>query len=133
MEQGGGNRISDFGVGILKDARSFYGNTLVRFSLLAAAVLQFAGFALLAFFVRPQQSIVIVHYNVYFGVDLIGDWGQVFIVPFVSLAFVCVNTVLAQWFHAQKERVASYALLLASVLIGLGSVFACSSIALINY
>lgn len=119
--------------GIFGDAQTFYHNTLVRFSLLASLALQAVSFGLLLFFVRSQQSIVIVHYNVYFGIDLIGDWAQIFIVPSITVLFVVVNTLLAQWFYGQQERVASYVLLLTSILVSLSSVFACASIALINY
>lgn len=132
----GGNNSAEHATpdgGMFSGAQTFYENTLVRFSLLASFVLQCASFALLAFFVRPQQSIVIVHYNVYFGVDLIGDWVQIFIVPSVVLAFVVVNTFLARWFYGEKERIASYVLLLTSILVSLGSAFACGSMALINY
>jgi hypothetical protein len=119
--------------GISDSAQTFYHNTLVRFSLLVAFVLQCVSFVLLSFFVRTQQSIVVVHYNVYFGVDLIGERAQIFIVPSVVLLFVAVNTVLAQRLYKQQERIAAYVLLLASILISLGSLFACASIALINY
>lgn len=135
MNRGGNNPVENVTSdgGLFSGAQTFYENTLVRFSLLASFVLQCAGFASLAFFVRPQQSIVIVHYNVYFGVDLIGDWAQIFVVPSVALAFVIVNTFLARWFYGEKERIASYVLLLTSILVSLGSVFACGSMALINY
>ncbi|MDD5083764.1 MAG: hypothetical protein PHT88_02385 [Candidatus Moranbacteria bacterium] len=119
--------------GILGDVHTFYHNTLVRFSLLTSGILQIIGAVLLAIFVRSQQSIVILHYNVYFGVDLIGEWGQVFMIPAIVLVFVIINTLLAQWFYGQQERIASYVLLLTSILISLGSVFACASIAFINY
>jgi len=111
----------------------FYRNNIVRFMLLAIALLQMIAFGLLTFFVRSAQSIVIVHYNVYFGVDIVGEWAQVFMVPLVTFVFVIVNVFLAQWFYSQKERIASYVLLLTSLLISLGSVVACSGIALINY
>ena len=117
----------------LDGARTFYRNTLVRFSLVAIGILQILGLSLLFFFVRSGQSVVIMHYNVYFGVDLIGEWGQIFLIPSISILFVAINTLLAQWFYRYKERIVSYALLLASVLVSLGSVIACTGIAFINY
>ncbi len=118
---------------LLHDAHTFYHNTLVHFLLLTTLLLQIVSFVVLFFFVPSQQSIVIVHYNVYFGVDLIGEWAQIFIIPTISLVFVITNTLLAQWLYYQKERIASYVLLLASILVSLGSVLACSGIAFINY
>jgi hypothetical protein len=82
---------------------------------------------------RTQNSIVIVHYNVYFGVDLIGDRWQSFLVPTITFLFAVMNTLLAQWFYEQKERIASYVLLLTSIFLSLGSVLACISITFINY
>lgn len=112
---------------------TFYRNVLVRSVLIVITVLQAISFGLLAFFVRPQQSIVIVHYNVYFGVDIIGAWGQIFMIPSVALLFSLANIFLAQWFYNQKERFASYVLLLTAALVSIGSVIACASIAFINY
>lgn len=135
MKRGGNildEKTTDDG-GMFHGACTFYRNTIVRFSLLASFILQCVSFSLLAFFVRSQQSIVIVHYNVYFGVDLIGDWAQVFVVPSIAMAFVVANTFLAKWFYDEKERVASYVLLLTSILISLASVLACSGMSIINY
>ena len=119
--------------GSIESGYTFYNNTLVRSVLAAILILQIVGFGLLAFFVRSQQSIVIVHYNVYFGVDIIGAWGQIFMVPSIALIFSLANIFLAQWFYNQRERFASYVLLLTTTLVSVGSVIACASIAFINY
>lgn len=117
----------------IASGQTFYRNALVRSVLAAIFLLQGVSFGMLAFFVRPQQSIVIVHYNVYFGVDIIGDWAQIFMVPSIALLFSLANIFLAQWFYNQKERFASYVLLLTATLVSIGSVIACASIAFINY
>lgn len=113
--------------------KSFFRNNLVRFSLLGGVALNVIGFALLAFFVRSQQTVVILHYNVYFGVDLIGDREQAFLVPGGALLIFAINTLLAKRFYEIRERIAAYVLLLASLMVGIGSVIACAVIALINY
>lgn len=115
------------------EERTFYENTIVRFALLISFVLQCIALGILMLFVHSQQSIVIVHYNVYFGVDLIGVWAQIFIIPLIVAVFTIANTILAQWFYNEKERIASYLLLVTSVLVSLGSIVACASIAIINY
>lgn len=63
---------------------------------------------------------IYLHYNVYFGVDLIGDWTQVFILPAAGLFIWIVNLSLAYLLYI-KEKILSYflaaAVLLASVFI----------------
>jgi hypothetical protein len=113
--------------------QSFLHRTPVCFALIGTAVAYLINFGVLAFFVSTQQSVVILHYNVYFGVDLIGERWQAFLIPSFSLAFVAVNTLLAGWLYAKGERMASYMLLFASCAVGAGTFFACASIALINY
>ena len=112
---------------------SFYANTIVRFTLLVTVILQSISVGLLGVFVKSKQSTVIVHYNVYFGIDLIGSWEQIFIIPGIVFLFSLANTFFARWFYMNNERIAAYILLITSILISLGSILACASIAYINY
>lgn len=113
---------------------SFFQNTIVRFSLIIGTLLHAAGLLILLAFVNPQQSSVILHYNVYFGVDVIGDRIQIFLLPSIATLFFVMNIFLAKWLYdSRKERIAGYVLLLTSIMIGLGLVLAVSSIAMINY
>lgn len=112
---------------------TFFQNFIVRVSLVGNIIFNAAGWIILVLFVRPQQSLVILHYNVYFGVDLIGDWMQAYLIPSIGLLFLAVNTLLARSFYNQKERVAAYVLLLASLMLQIGVVIAVSGIAIVNY
>jgi hypothetical protein len=113
--------------------KAFFENIIVRFSLLGAFLLNLAGWTILALFIRPDQSVVILHYNVYFGVDLIGDWQQAYLIPVIGLLFLGVNLWLARWFYGNRERFAAYVLLLASIMIELAVAVAAGGVALVNY
>lgn len=120
------NESFDFG-------RGFFENSLVLFSLLFTAVFFLIAIIILIWSTYSRPPVVIVHYNVYFGVDLIGIWWQVFSIPAVAIVFCLTNMALAYYLYAKKERVAAYILLLASSFIAIGTVLSCVSIAIINY
>jgi hypothetical protein len=113
---------------------SFFGNSIVRSLLLMQAVLILGLGGLFAFFLRPREALTVLHYNVYFGVDLLGAWWQTLILPGVALVFVLMNLFLASRFYMiQQERIAAYLLLLGSTML-LGGVFlGCLSVVYINY
>ncbi len=116
-------------------SRGFLGNNIVRFSLLALLFLNAANWIVLTvFFAGNSQSFFsILHYNVYFGVDLVGEWWQAYSVPSIATFLVLLNVFLAWRFYEGKERVASYALLMASLMLQISSAIATASIILINY
>lgn len=83
--------------------------------------------------IEPVEFPIILHYNVYFGVDSVGDYRQVYILPFVGLILFLINLLLAMYFYAQKERIASYVLLIGTLMIQLSLIVASASVILINY
>lgn len=113
--------------------REFFHNSLVQWVLIAAIFVNMVNWAVLAYFIRPVDFPIILHYNVYFGVDLIGSWWQVFFLPLMGTLILIINLVLAYLFFKQKERVASHLLLLSAFVIQAGISIAVASIVLINY
>jgi hypothetical protein len=113
--------------------KDFLRNPIVFFLLIAVLLLNLASLVVLSVFIEKSDSPVILHYNVYFGVDLIGDWWQIYIMPGMGLFFAATNLFLAAHFYQQKERIASYCLMLASLIIEVGVFISSVSIALINY
>lgn len=58
---------------------------------------------------------VFLHYNILFGVDLIGPWFKIFYLPMTGLAIFLFNGILA-WLLFPRDRFASYVLNVISVL-----------------
>ncbi|MDP1619865.1 MAG: hypothetical protein Q8M12_02610 [bacterium] len=83
--------------------------------------------------IQPVAFPIILHYNVYFGVDLVGGYRQVYILPLIGFILFLINSSLSIYFYGQKERIASYILLIAVLMIQLSLVVASTSIILINY
>lgn len=112
---------------------SFFKNTIVRILIGVNVVFILASFAVLGFVVRPTSGLFVLHYNVYFGVEIQGLWWQVFIVPIASVLFLCGHLLLARHFYGVNERIAAYLALLGSCLIGIGVLIVSGGIAFINY
>ncbi len=112
----------------------FFGNSIVRSLLLMQTVLAVALLGFFALFLRPSDALTVLHYNVYFGVDLLGAWWQLFILPGVAFLFVLMNLVLSYRFYTiQHERIAAYLLLLGSAMLLSGVFLGCTLSMYINY
>lgn len=113
--------------------QEFFKNAIVHWLLIASLIINIACWGVLWFFIKAVDFPIILHYNVYFGVDIIGAWWQAHILPLIALAITAVNVVLAYSFYKQAERILSYILLLAAFLVQIGGAIAVSSIIMINY
>ena len=61
---------------------------------------------------------VFLHYNILFGVDRIGSWGQIFYLPLIALLFFLINFVFA-WFFYSKDKMISYFLNICTLIINI--------------
>lgn len=73
---------------------------------------------LLGWYIKPRPVPFFLHYTVYFGIDWLGDWYNVFFYPAFSLVALLVNFYLAYYFY-QTQKLLSYFLLVVSIFIGL--------------
>lgn len=85
---------------------------LSRLILISAFVLNLISWLFLYFHLpllknRADNSSVILHYNIYLGVDFLGEWYKIFIIPTLGLAILVINFVLS-YFLYHKERFLSY-------------------------
>ena len=69
----------------------------------------------LAWFFKPTSEPIFLHYNVLFGVDYIGDWHRVFLLPVVGVSILLINTLLG-WLLASRDIVVAYILQVISLL-----------------
>lgn len=111
----------------------FFKNSIVLWLLFGSIFLNAANWIFLAIFIRPVDYNIILHYNVYFGVDLIGNWWQPYVLPVMGIIFLLVNLLLARRLFRQKERIAAYILLLSALIIQVGLIIASAGVVLINY
>ncbi len=112
---------------------SFLENGIVRTLLTAALTPTVIGLGLLAYFIHPSETPIVLHYNVYFGVDLLGIWWQVYALPFLGILFFVGHYVLARRFYLGAERIACYLMLLSAGMLSLGVLIASVGVVFINY
>lgn len=112
---------------------TFFRNEIVQFLFGTSCFLVLVAFLILGYFIRPSENLLVLHYNVYFGVDLQGMWWQIYLLPTMGLFFFFVHSVLAYFFYRKQERIATYILLFFSNVLSLGLIIAISSTVLINY
>ncbi len=111
----------------------FFRNTLVRILFGGNLLALSASIAILAYFIRPTENPIVLHYNVYFGVDLLGAWWQVYALPAAAAIALFGHLFLARGFYYRTERIAAYLLLLGSGMFSAGVLIASSAIAFVNY
>lgn len=114
-------------------AQEYFRNPLVLWILILSLMANLADWLILKIWIRPIDAAIILHYNVYFGVDVTGEWRQVFWAPAIGLILFGINLLLSIYFYNRKERIASYLLLLAILMIQLSLIVASASVILINY
>jgi hypothetical protein len=113
--------------------QEFFLSGLVQWSLIASIILNVANWGFLFYFIRPVDFPIILHYNVYFGVDIIGKWLEAYYLPLIGDIMLIVNAILGYMFYLQKERVVAHLLLLATFFVQVSISIAVASIILINY
>lgn len=113
--------------------QDFFHNPIIQWIFIGTMIFNILNWVILAFFMRPLDIPIILHYNVYFGVDIIGDWWQVYLLPVVGGVFFLLNLFLAYILFQKKERIASYVLLLTSFILQISNIISSSSIIFINY
>ena len=112
----------------------FWRTLFVRYTTIAAILLQTAMWVLLVWKFLPiasGQDFVSLHYNIYFGIDLIGAWYNILAIPIAGLIFLTVNAILIVALF-NKEKFLSYFLAGCNVLINFGLLTALTLIILLN-
>lgn len=113
--------------------KEYFKSAIVIWLLLLSLAINFSEWIILKIFIKPVDFPIILHYNVYFGVDMVGNYRSVFLLPLIGLALLLVNFFLSAHFYRRKERIASYLLLMAAFMIQLSLLVATLSIIIINY
>lgn len=114
-------------------AKEFFRSALVQWVIIGSLIINALNWGFIAFFIRPVDFPIILHYNVYFGVDVIGSWWQVYLLPLIGLLILGTNTFLGYLFYQQKERIVAHLLVLATFIVQICITIAVVSLLIINY
>ena len=83
--------------------------------IVGSALVNVAVWGWLLWEIRPREGLLFLHYNVLFGVDLIGEWWQVFWLPAGGTIILLVNALLG-WAVFRSDRFAPALLLSAAAV-----------------
>ena len=83
---------------------------------------------------RLEGALIALHYNVDFGINLLGDVRQIYILPLLGLAIFMINLLILININSSRERnFLGHALLLSALLANLTLLISAGTIYLINF
>jgi hypothetical protein len=110
---------------------TFWQDRFVRLNFLVSFSVNLILWLLLIWQVRNTTSLIPLHYNIYFGIDLFGPWYQFFLMPGLGLIYLLINITLG-YFIYHREKILSFFLLGASTFCQFILLVAGISIILVN-
>lgn len=113
--------------------QEYFRNVIVVWLLVSSLAANLANWIILKLLIQPADFSIILHYNVYFGVDLKGSYLQAFGIPLIGLFLFLINIILSGYIYKKGERIASYLLLMATLMMQINLIVYSLSIILINY
>ncbi|MDD5039803.1 MAG: hypothetical protein PHY34_01505 [Patescibacteria group bacterium] len=78
----------------------------VRLPVIISILLNCSIWAYIFFSLGSHSDILYLHYNIYYGVDLIGPWARIYILPAAGLSLVIINFLLALFTHKRSANLA---------------------------
>jgi len=93
----------------------FLRDKVVLINLIVSLIILLALFGLFIYKIPLYKSNkqLFLHYNIYFGIDWIGQWYKIFIYPLLGALIFIINLSLGILFY-NKEKVITYLLLFSA-------------------
>lgn len=114
-------------------AEEYFQSSIAVCLMVLSLVTNLANWLILKIFIQPIDLPIILHYNVYFGVDMMGNYKEAYVLPLIGMILLLVNFFLSKYLYEKKERIASYLLLMAAAMIQLALIVSSISVIIINY
>ncbi|MEK7598416.1 MAG: hypothetical protein AAB487_01635 [Patescibacteria group bacterium] len=114
-------------------ADEYFKSAIAIWLIILSLAVNLIEWVILKIFVKSVDFPIILHYNVFFGVDMMGNYKLVFVLPLIGLALFLINFFLSIYFYRHKERIASYLLLMTALMIQLSLFISTLSVIIINY
>ena len=92
----------------------FFRDRIVYYSAIVAVIFIVAQVLLLQLNIKPRSEPVSLHYTTYFGVDFIGAWYLLYLIPLLGFGLAILNLTLAFVF-AKHDKLLSYILILTII------------------
>ncbi len=84
--------------------------------------------------INVSQELIVLHYNVNFGVDMIGEVGRLYVIPLLYLMIIVFNILIIFSIVKYKYfKFIAHILLLTSLVVGIFLLIALAFIYLVNF
>lgn len=81
---------------IVVSRKRFFSNKYSLTLLIIALLINLASWLYIFLYIKPQSEPIFLHYNIYYGVDLIGNWYQIYLyIPFIALVVYFINAFIS--------------------------------------
>lgn len=92
---------------ILTKIRVYFRERIIIFSIVSVLLMQIFIWIYSIYNLKDTQGTLLLHSNIQFGVDYIGDKMEFFILPATGLVFAIINFIFS-FFLFVKERILSF-------------------------
>jgi len=120
--------LSGFKIFILKP---YWRDNLITTMFFLSALINALNWIFLLKNQKNSDYPIILHYNLFFGVDYLGDYNKIYTIPFVGVIIITINTILGHLLY-RKEKLASYFLSFNTFIIQTFLLFASYLVIKIN-
>jgi len=83
-------------------------NKLVGLNFVISFILNLLLWIFLYWQVQPQVDPIVLNYNIYFGISLIGPWWHVFLWPLTGLVIWLINLILILIWSKKNQLLATF-------------------------
>ncbi|MFH1790311.1 MAG: hypothetical protein ABH832_04575 [bacterium] len=74
--------------------------------LILVAVCQLLAWYFVGSNIKPSMEQVFLHYNIVFGVDLVGVWWRIYLLPFGGLFVILLNYAISYYIYKSEKFLA---------------------------
>lgn len=81
--------------------------------------------------IKPRSEPIFLHYNIYFGIDAIGDYWKLYYLPISGSVILLINTLISAFIY-RREKIISHFLLITNIIAQIVLLVASLLIILLN-
>ncbi len=100
----------------LYPVKLFFTQKIVLITLIFAVLINTGIWAYILVVFPPRSETVFLHYNILFGVDLVGPWWRLLLIPIFGLGIIITN-VLLSWFTYKYDQLITVIALSSTVIM----------------
>ena len=93
----------------------YFKDKIIKWSLIVSIALAIIHLALIYFRIPVRVEPIVLRYNIYVGISLIGPWYQAFYLPLMGFVIIIFNFLLAKMMFL-KEKTLAYVLAIVAIV-----------------